>query len=184
MKLSERLARLGTETAFEVLVRARALEAQGRSVVHLEIGEPDFDTPQHIIEAGIEALRSGATHYGPAAGLPELRQAVAEERNRIARAIGLFETLIGPKNGTLGDLAMNPPDAPQSPRGGQLDCISESTNSTTYLKQLEASGLLRWHSVDERAVRRRGAERVQRGVDDADLLPAAGRLVDGPRSPR
>jgi hypothetical protein len=79
----------------------------------------------------------------------------AEERNRIARAIGLFETLIGPKNGTLGDLAMNPPDAPQSPRGGQLDCISESTNSTTYLKQLEASGLLRWHSVDERAVRRR-----------------------------
>jgi aspartate aminotransferase len=62
MKLSERLARLGTETAFEVLVRARALEAQGRSVIHLEIGEPDFDTPAHVTEAAIEALRGGATH--------------------------------------------------------------------------------------------------------------------------
>jgi aspartate aminotransferase len=79
MKLSERLARLGTETAFEVLVRARALEAQGRSVVHLEIGEPDFDTPSHITDAAIEALKGGATHYGPSAGLPELRQAVAED---------------------------------------------------------------------------------------------------------
>jgi len=79
MKLSERLARLGTETAFEVLVRARALEAKGRSVIHLEIGEPDFDTPAHVVEAGIAALKSGATHYGPAAGLPELRQAVAED---------------------------------------------------------------------------------------------------------
>jgi aspartate aminotransferase len=79
MKLSERLARLGTETAFEVLVRARALEAQGRSVVHLEIGEPDFDTPAHVTDAAIEALKGGATHYGPSAGLPELRQAVAED---------------------------------------------------------------------------------------------------------
>ncbi len=79
MKLSERLARLGTETAFEVLVRARALEAKGRSVIHLEIGEPDFDTPAHVVEAGIAALKAGATHYGPAAGLPELRQAVAED---------------------------------------------------------------------------------------------------------
>jgi aspartate/methionine/tyrosine aminotransferase len=79
MKLSERLARLGTETAFEVLVRARALEAQGRSVVHLEIGEPDFDTPAHITEAAVAALEGGATHYGPAAGLPELRQAIAED---------------------------------------------------------------------------------------------------------
>ena len=56
MKLSERLARLGTETAFEVLVRARALEAKGRSVIHLEIGEPDFDTPAHVVEAGVAAL--------------------------------------------------------------------------------------------------------------------------------
>jgi aspartate/methionine/tyrosine aminotransferase len=79
MKLSERLARLGTETAFEVLVRARALEAKGRSVLHLEIGEPDFDTPAHVTDAAIAALKGGATHYGPAAGLPELRQAIAED---------------------------------------------------------------------------------------------------------
>ena len=79
MKLSERLARLGTETAFEVLVRARALEAQGRSVIHLEIGEPDFDTPSHITDAAVEALKGGATHYGPSAGIPELRQAIAED---------------------------------------------------------------------------------------------------------
>jgi aspartate/methionine/tyrosine aminotransferase len=76
------MARLGTETAFEVLVRARALEAQGRNVVHLEIGEPDFDTPAHIVEAGVEALRGGATHYGPSAGLPELREAIAEDSTR------------------------------------------------------------------------------------------------------
>ena len=82
MRLSERMARLGTETAFEVLVRARALEAQGRHVVHLEIGEPDFDTPGFIIEAGIQALKGGATHYGPSAGLPELREAIAEDSSR------------------------------------------------------------------------------------------------------
>ena len=76
------MARLGTETAFEVLVRARALEAQGRNIVHLEIGEPDFDTPAHITEAGIEALRGGATHYGPSAGLPELREAIAQDSTR------------------------------------------------------------------------------------------------------
>jgi aspartate/methionine/tyrosine aminotransferase len=88
MRLSQRMARLGTETAFEVLVRARALEAKGRSVVHLEIGEPDFDTPAHISEAAMVALRAGATHYGPSAGLPELRSAIAEDstRRRGARA--------------------------------------------------------------------------------------------------
>jgi aspartate/methionine/tyrosine aminotransferase len=79
MRLSERMARLGTETAFEVLVRARALEAQGRNVVHLEIGEPDFDTPAHICQAAAHAVTNGATHYGPSAGLPELRQAIAED---------------------------------------------------------------------------------------------------------
>jgi len=79
MKLSERMARLGTETAFEVLVRARALEAKGRNVVHLEIGEPDFDTPAHICDAAVNALKGGATHYGPAAGLPELRETIAED---------------------------------------------------------------------------------------------------------
>src|SRR5690348_14793733 len=82
MKLATRMNRLGTETAFEVLVRARALEAKGVDVVHLEIGEPDFDTPANIIDAGCEALRSGWTHYGPAAGLPELRQAIASYVNR------------------------------------------------------------------------------------------------------
>ena len=82
MRLSQRMARLGTETAFEVLVRARALEAQGKSVVHLEIGEPDFDTPAHIVEAGARALKGGATHYGPSAGIPELRQAIAEDSTR------------------------------------------------------------------------------------------------------
>jgi aspartate/methionine/tyrosine aminotransferase len=73
---------LGTETAFEVLVKARALEAQGRDVVHLEIGEPDFDTPGHIIEAGKQALDQGYTHYGPSAGLPELREAIALDVSR------------------------------------------------------------------------------------------------------
>ena len=82
MRLSQRMARLGTETAFEVLVRARALEAQGKNVVHLEIGEPDFDTPVHITESAVRALKGGGTHYGPSAGLPELRQAIAEDSSR------------------------------------------------------------------------------------------------------
>jgi aspartate/methionine/tyrosine aminotransferase len=76
---ADRMGRLGTESAFEVLARARALEAAGRSVVHLEIGEPDFDTPPNIVAAGAEALRAGYTHYGPAAGLPALREAIADE---------------------------------------------------------------------------------------------------------
>ncbi len=79
LKLASAMSRLGTETAFEVLAKARALEAQGRSVIHLEIGEPDFDTPAHIIEAAKRALDEGYTHYGPAAGLPELREAIAQE---------------------------------------------------------------------------------------------------------
>jgi aspartate/methionine/tyrosine aminotransferase len=77
MKLAERMSRIGVETAFEVLVRARALEAQGRDIIHLEIGEPDFDTPRHIVEAGKQALDQGWTHYGPTQGLPELREAIA-----------------------------------------------------------------------------------------------------------
>lgn len=76
------MRRLGTETAFEVLVQARALEAKGRDIVHLEIGEPDFDTPENVIEAGVAALRGGWTHYGPSAGLPQLRQAIAEDAGR------------------------------------------------------------------------------------------------------
>lgn len=77
MKLAARMDRIAIETAFEVLVRARALEAQGRSVIHLEIGEPDFETPRHIVEAGKKALDEGWTHYGPTQGFPELREAVA-----------------------------------------------------------------------------------------------------------
>jgi len=82
MKLAKKMSRLGTETAFEVLVRARALEAQGKDIVHLEVGEPDFDTPANIIDAAVVALKSGYTHYGPSAGLPELREAIAQEISR------------------------------------------------------------------------------------------------------
>ena len=78
MTFAQRMSRLGTETAFEVLARARALEAQGRKVVHLEIGEPDFDTPRFIRKAAAQALEEGFTHYGPSAGLPEFRKVIAE----------------------------------------------------------------------------------------------------------
>jgi aspartate aminotransferase len=79
MKLASRIGRLNVESAFDVLVRARALEAQGRSIIHLEIGEPDFPTPAHIIEAAKRALDDGYTHYGPTQGLPELREAIAAD---------------------------------------------------------------------------------------------------------
>lgn len=82
LRLAGRMSRLGTETAFEVLNRARALEKQGKEIIHLEIGEPDFDTPANVIEAGVEALHKGWTHYGPAAGLPELRQTIADYVSR------------------------------------------------------------------------------------------------------
>ncbi|HEV8420989.1 MAG TPA: pyridoxal phosphate-dependent aminotransferase [Actinomycetota bacterium] len=84
-RLSSRMGRLGTESAFEVLARARALEAQGRKVIHLEIGEPDFDTPAHITVAAADALKDGYTHYGPAPGLPEVREAVGEFFGRTGR---------------------------------------------------------------------------------------------------
>jgi len=77
-ELASRMERLGTETAFEVLARAKKLEAAGKSVVHLEIGEPDFDTPANIVEAAVKALKGGATHYGPSAGLPEARESFAK----------------------------------------------------------------------------------------------------------
>jgi aspartate aminotransferase len=82
LHLAQRMSRLGTETAFEVLNKAKALERQGKDIVHLEIGEPDFDTPKNVVDAGIDALRKGWTHYGPSAGLPELRQAIAEDVSR------------------------------------------------------------------------------------------------------
>src|SRR5436189_2627308 len=78
LRLAKRMSRLGTETAFEVLVKAKALEAQGRDIIHLEIGEPDFDTPRNIVDAGCDALHKGFTHYGPSAGLPQLREVIAE----------------------------------------------------------------------------------------------------------
>jgi len=78
MELAKRMSRLGMETAFEVLAKAKQLEARGKSIVHLEIGEPDFDTPKHIREAAKKALDSGWTHYGPSAGLPDARAAIAQ----------------------------------------------------------------------------------------------------------
>jgi len=83
MNLAQRMGRLGTETAFEVLVAAKALEAQGRDIIHLEIGEPDFDTPVNIIEAACKALHEGHTHYTPSAGIPELREVIAQETGRM-----------------------------------------------------------------------------------------------------
>jgi aspartate aminotransferase len=85
LRLAKRMARLGTETAFEVLVKAKALEAQGRDIIHLEIGEPDFDTPSNIIEAGCDALRKGFTHYGPSAGMIELREVIAQHVSETRR---------------------------------------------------------------------------------------------------
>jgi len=82
LQLAHRMSRLGTETAFEVLNKARALERQGKSIIHLEIGEPDFDTPANVIEAAVDALHKGWTHYGPSAGLPELRQCIADYVSR------------------------------------------------------------------------------------------------------
>jgi aspartate aminotransferase len=86
VKLAGRMGRLGTETAFSVLAKAKALEAEGRKIIHLEIGEPDFDTPAHVVEAGCRALRDGHTSYTPTAGIPELREAIAAD---VARSRGI-----------------------------------------------------------------------------------------------
>src|ERR1043166_8701526 len=86
LRLAGRMARLGPGTAFEVLVKAKALEAQGRDIVHLEIGEPDFDTPRNIIDAAVDALHKGYTHYGPSAGLMELREVIAQHLSETRRA--------------------------------------------------------------------------------------------------
>ena len=81
MKLADSMSRLGTETAFLVLAKAKALEAKGRKIIHLEIGEPDFDTPVNIREAAKKALDEGYTHYNPSPGYPDLRQAIADDIN-------------------------------------------------------------------------------------------------------
>src|SRR5688500_4065684 len=82
LQLAGGMSRLGTESAFEVLARANALRAQGRSIVALSIGQPDFQTPAHIVEAGIKALRDGHHGYTPANGIAEVRQAVADDLNK------------------------------------------------------------------------------------------------------
>ena len=92
MKLADCMNRLGGESAFDVLTRARALEATGRSVIHLEIGEPDFATPPHIVEAAKRALDEGWTHYGPTPGYPELREAIAQH---VSETHGIR---VGPEN--------------------------------------------------------------------------------------
>jgi len=92
MHLVEAMSRIGVESAFEVLVKARALEKQGRSIIHLEIGEPDFPTPKHVVEAGKQALDQGWTKYGPTQGLPELRETIAAY---ISRTRGIK---VGPEN--------------------------------------------------------------------------------------
>src|ERR1043166_60416 len=94
LRLAKRMARLGTETAFEVLVKARALEAEGRDIVHLEIGEPDFDTPENIIDAATDALHKGFTHYGPSAGLPSLRETVAQYVSETRRVNATAEEVV------------------------------------------------------------------------------------------
>ena len=94
LRLAKRMARLGTETAFEVLVKARALEAKGRDIVHLEIGEPDFDTPANIIGAATDALQHGHTHYGPSAGLPQLRETIAQYVSETRRVTATPEEVV------------------------------------------------------------------------------------------
>jgi aspartate/methionine/tyrosine aminotransferase len=97
LRLASRMSRLGTETAFEVLNKARALERQGKDIVHLEIGEPDFDTPSNVVEAAVDALHKGWTHYGPSAGLPELRQTIADYVSRTRGVpVGSDEVVVVP----------------------------------------------------------------------------------------
>src|SRR3954467_11105474 len=100
LRLAKCMARLGTETAFEVLVKARALEATGRDIVHLEIGEPDITTPRNIIDAACDALHKGFTHYGPSSALPALRETIAQyvgETRRVEVAPKEVEPLPGGK---------------------------------------------------------------------------------------
>src|SRR6201989_1228973 len=89
IRLAERRGRLGAESAFEMLARAKALEAAGKTVIHLEIGEPDFPTADHISRAAIDALLGGQTHYVPAPGIPALREAVAAFLDRTGRLRGV-----------------------------------------------------------------------------------------------
>ncbi len=97
MKFAQRMDNIGTEGAFEVLARARALEAEGRNIIHLEIGEPDFETPENIIEAAYGAMRDDYTHYTPAGGILEVRRAVADFLNRrLGTAVDPLEVVMVP----------------------------------------------------------------------------------------
>jgi aspartate aminotransferase len=97
MKLAERMSRILVESAFDVLQRARALEAQGKDVIHLEIGEPDFETPSHVISAAKKAMDDGFTHYGPTPGLPQVRQAVADYVSKTRGiSVGLKNVIVTP----------------------------------------------------------------------------------------
>ncbi|MBJ7609627.1 MAG: aminotransferase class I/II-fold pyridoxal phosphate-dependent enzyme, partial [Candidatus Dormibacteraeota bacterium] len=98
---ADRMSRLGTESAFEVLAQARRLEAEGRDIIHLEIGEPDYATPQNIVDAAIRALNGGATHYTPASGIPIAREATAAyvaRRTGVATAVENIVLVPGSKN--------------------------------------------------------------------------------------
>jgi aspartate/methionine/tyrosine aminotransferase len=94
IRFAQRMSDLGTETAFVVLAKARQLESQGRTIVHLEIGEPDFETPAHIVDEAVRALKAGATHYGPSPGLPEARQAIARYVSETRRVPVDFERVV------------------------------------------------------------------------------------------
>src|SRR5947199_4647282 len=91
LRLARRMARLGTETAFEVLVKAKALEAQGRDIIHLEIDEPDFDTPANIIEAGCDAVHRSVTDYGASAGRMDVREVIAQHESETRRETDLHD---------------------------------------------------------------------------------------------
>src|SRR3954464_318302 len=104
MRLAARMGSLGTESAFEVSARARALEAEGRSIIHLQIGEPDFDTPAHVREAAKRALDDGETHYPPFPGVPALREAIAADvaaRKGVAADPSQVFVTVGGKGGML-----------------------------------------------------------------------------------
>src|ERR1700744_2787724 len=95
-QIASRVFELGTESALDVLLKAKALEAKGRKVIHLEVGEPDFPTPAHIVEAGIKALRDGRTRYGAAPGTLELREALAAHLAERGATATADQVLIAP----------------------------------------------------------------------------------------
>ncbi len=129
MELAGRMERLGTETAFSVLAKAKALEAQGREIIHLEIGEPDFDTPAHIVEAGCRALRDGQTHYTPTAGIPELREAIADD---VARSRGIAGRIRSRSSSRrAGSRSCSSPSSRWSRRATRCCCPTPRSRSTS-----------------------------------------------------